>query len=606
MNAVRSERVHQAYLFTGSRGIGKTSIARIFAKVLRCEKTRWEQASGPTPMEWLRSCDECPSCREITSSTSVDVIEIDGASNNGVEAVREIRENAKYLPGTGTRKIYIIDEVHMLTTAAFNALLKTLEEPPAHVCFVFATTEPHKIPATILSRCQRFDFRRTTVAQIQTRLTEITQAEKVTAEPGALALIARAAEGSMRDSLSLLDQVIAFSGNQVTAQSARESIGLIEGQTLCGILKGVFERKPLEALSYVQKAYEAGHDLKVLARSLLEFLHGVILLQASDAQSARRSGGMEFSEEEWAEIEALAKLRPIEDSELIFQVVHHGIEAIARSPQPRIVLDVLLIKCATGESLAYASGSGGGSAPTQAGAGSSAARATPAASTLRAEAAAPAAVAPAVAQTAAPSAQATVVPSGTNYPSTPVDSLGARRAPTAPAAQTAPATTSSAPQAAPQAPAAQVTPIAAKPAGAAGPATKPTFEGLIEHVRRTRPLLASILEHGACVSMPTTDSALVLGFGAEDSYYKEQLGSRIYQEQLQSISKDYFGKPVFLKIEAREADSESVAAKREREIREREEKARKSALNHPIIVEARSLFGGELGPIEVNPGEDHA
>src|SRR5271163_4831020 len=179
VNAIRSERIHQAYLFTGSRGIGKTSIARIFAKAIRCEQTQ-------TTKDWLTSCDKCSSCREITLGSGVDVIEIDGASNNGVEAVREIRENAKYLPSNGTRKIYIIDEVHMLTTAAFNALLKTLEEPPAHVIFIFATTEPHKIPATILSRCQRFHFRRVTNAQIQPHLAHICGLEKVDAEPGAL------------------------------------------------------------------------------------------------------------------------------------------------------------------------------------------------------------------------------------------------------------------------------------------------------------------------------------------------------------------------------------------------------------------------------------
>ena len=162
MNAIKSNRIHQAYLFTGSRGIGKTSIARIFAKAIRCEQAKTEDS-------WILSCGTCSCCKEIASGNSVDVIEIDGASNNGVEAVREIRENAKYMPSTGARKIYIIDEVHMLTTAAFNALLKTLEEPPAHVIFMFATTEPHKIPATILSRCQRFDFRRVTQAQAQQR-----------------------------------------------------------------------------------------------------------------------------------------------------------------------------------------------------------------------------------------------------------------------------------------------------------------------------------------------------------------------------------------------------------------------------------------------------
>ncbi len=316
MNAIRTGRIHQAYLMTGSRGIGKTSIARIFAKAVRCPDVK----TADSPESWLVSCGQCPSCKEIASGNSVDVIEIDGASNNGVDAVREIRENAKYMPATGGKKIYIIDEVHMLTTAAFNALLKTLEEPPAHVIFIFATTEPHKIPATILSRCQRFDLRRVTLAQIQGRLSQVCQAEGIETEAGALALVARAAEGSMRDSLSLLDQVIAYSGQKITTQSARESVGLIEGQTLMQVLRGVLGRKPLDALAAVDQAYQQGHDLKVLTRSLIEFLYGAILAKVGSTGST----GLELSQDEWSELQELTTLRSLEEMELIFQALHQG------------------------------------------------------------------------------------------------------------------------------------------------------------------------------------------------------------------------------------------------------------------------------------------
>jgi DNA polymerase III subunit gamma/tau len=529
MNAIRAERIHQAYLFTGSRGIGKTSIARIFAKVIRCESCREE--SG-----WLRSCDECSSCREIAHGNSVDVIEIDGASNNGVDAIREIRENAKYLPAFGRRKIYIIDEVHMLTTAAFNALLKTLEEPPPHVIFIFATTEPHKIPPTILSRCQRFDYRRVTIAQIQTRLAQVSEAEQIQAEPGALALIARAAEGSMRDALSLLDQVIAFAGSKITIQSVRESIGLIEGQALLAVLAGVLGRKPAEALAVVDQAYSAGHDLRVLTRSLLELLHGAVLFKVGAAQSAV----LELSEEESKELRNLTELRSLEEIELIFQVLHHGLEWIARSPQPKVVLDVLLVKCATAEVLVSAHSAGasaGGSNPSP----------SPVAKKAEAPVAAPAPV---------------------------------RTAVTAPVAPV----------------------VAAPPA----PPSNVSWSGLIEQLRKGRPLLASILEHGYCAHLPTEqDNRLLIYFSPTDAYFKEQLGSRAYGEQLNQLTKDYFGRIVGVKVELKDLKDlgekgESLAAKRERELKERTEAAKAAVRNHPIIQEAKSLFGAELGSIEVS------
>ena len=359
MNAIHTNRLHQAYLFTGSRGIGKTSIARIIAKAIRCPEAKWDGT-------WLRCCDQCASCTEIARGNSVDVIEIDGASNNGVDHVREIRENAKFLPSAGSRKVYIIDEVHMLSTPAFNALLKTLEEPPPHVLFIMATTEPHKIPATILSRCQRFDLKRVSQAQIHDRLVEVLKAEGLDAEPGALSLVARAAEGGLRDALSLLDQVIAFSGKTVSVQSVRESIGLIESQLVMAILKQVLERNPVAAVESVQAAYRQGHDLKLLTRHLIEFLHGVIL--AKVGAPAQAAG--EFSEGEWQELQQLCSLRELEELELIFQALHHGVEWIARSPQPKLVLDVLLIKCASAEALMATDGGVAGPSGTGA-AGSS-------------------------------------------------------------------------------------------------------------------------------------------------------------------------------------------------------------------------------------------
>lgn len=545
MNAIRGERIHQAYLFTGSRGIGKTSIARIFAKVIRCENRAQEG-------DLLRSCDQCASCREITTGSGMDVIEIDGASNNGVEAVREIRENAKYMPASGTRKIYIIDEVHMLTTAAFNALLKTLEEPPAHVIFIFATTEPHKIPATILSRVQRFDFRRVVASQIQARLAEISQAENITAEPAALALLARAAEGSMRDSLSLLDQVIAFSEGKVTVPAVRESIGLVESETLLGIWDAVFSRKSVDALDLVNEAYQRGHDLRVLTRSLIEFLHGAIVAKVGGKSTTTA----ELSTDEQAQLARISEKRSLEEMELFFQVLHNGLDWIARSPQPKIVLDLLLVKCATADALISVE--------------------------------APAALPP----RETPTAQA---------------SSPAKSAPTTPAIKTAPAAVAPLRVSEP-------TPITASPAAPSGAAASPaltlpkgerSWEGLIEHVRATRPLIASILEHGSCAVLPTdAQGELEIHFQPKDSYFRDQLKSRVYSEQLATLSKEYFGRHVQVVLELKDS-GESLAARKERELQEKRDAARSAAQNHPILREARSLFGGEMGPIEILTGDEH-
>lgn len=524
MNAIRAERIHQAYLFTGSRGIGKTTIARVFAKALRCESLKDEGG-------WLVSCDACSNCREIAAGSSVDVIEIDGASNNGVEAVREIRESAKFMPASGKRKIYLIDEVHMLTTAAFNALLKTLEEPPAHVVFIFATTDPHKIPATILSRCQRFDYRTHSLAQIQGRLDEVLKTEGVPFESGALSLIARAADGSMRDALSLLDQVIAFSGAQITVASTREAVGLIEGQTLLATLRAILERKPLDAIREVDQAYQFGHDLRVLARSLIEFTHAVLLAQVG----AERPGALELSEEEWNELRALAGLRPIEEVEMIFQVLHHGLDWIARSPQPKIVLDVLLIKCATAEVLVSAHEPVSATAPVP---------------VVAAKPAPAAVVAPAATPIASPK------------PTPP------------PAVVEAPVVASAAP----------------------GPKT---WEFWIEHVKRSRPLLGSVLEHGVCSSWPQASGQdLVISFPPQEVFFQQQLQSRTSIEQTQLLIKEYLGYPARIVIELREA-GESLAAKRERVQGENEQAARDAARKHPVILEAQALFGGELGKIEL-------
>src|SRR5262245_22257447 len=250
VNALKTNRVAHAYLFTGARGVGKTSAARILAKALNCEL-------GPTPTP----CDKCERCTSIASGDDVDVLEVDGASNRGIDEVREIRGNVQYRPAKSRFKIYIIDEVHMLTTQAFNALLKTLEEPPQHVKFIFATTDVQKIPLTILSRCQRFDLAGIPPPLIQERLQAIVKQEKREADDDALELIARRAGGSMRDAQSLLDQLLAFSAGRLTAEQVHHLLGTASAEHLVALAEAVLAGQPGRALEQLEQAVARGFQL---------------------------------------------------------------------------------------------------------------------------------------------------------------------------------------------------------------------------------------------------------------------------------------------------------------------------------------------------------
>lgn len=274
-NAITGKRLAQAYLFVGPRGVGKTSSARILAKALNCQ-------SGPTD----NPCGTCDACIEIAEGRSLDVLEIDGASNNSVESVRTLRENAAYAPARGPYKVYLIDEVHMLSTAAFNALLKTLEEPPEHVKFLFATTEAQKVPATILSRCQRFDLRRLTPELIAGHLLHIARNEQISLEPAAADAIARGADGAMRDAESMLDQVVAFCGTSIGAADVHNVFGFTPRETVLGIGRAMAARDTPAALALIKAQAEAGKDLSRLLGDLVALLRDVLICKVHPPQEA--------------------------------------------------------------------------------------------------------------------------------------------------------------------------------------------------------------------------------------------------------------------------------------------------------------------------------
>lgn len=285
-NAIKSGRVAHAYLFTGPRGTGKTSTAKIMAKAVNCQ----ERDLNGEP------CNTCANCESITSGRSLDVMEIDAASNRGIDEIRELRERVNFVPSQGKYKVYIIDEVHMLTTEAFNALLKTLEEPPAHVIFILATTEPHKIPATILSRCQRYDFRKIAPRETQMRLQEILDSYEIVADDGVLPLIVKKAEGGLRDAISILDQCISLGEKEITQEIAYQVLGTVKSEALEDITSALADQDAAALLVKVNELLQEGMEAGQIIKDLLEHLRNLMLLMVTGSDSQLVTGSSEEKE----------------------------------------------------------------------------------------------------------------------------------------------------------------------------------------------------------------------------------------------------------------------------------------------------------------------
>jgi DNA polymerase-3 subunit gamma/tau len=334
--AFEKDRVAHAYLFAGPRGCGKTTTARLLAKIINCEKP-----NGAEP------CNACSSCEAITAGRHLDVIEIDGASNRGIDEIRDLREKISYAPSQGRSKIYIIDEVHMLTPQAFNALLKTLEEPPVHVYLIFATTEPHKVPTTILSRCQRFNFKRLELKEIASQLEKICGLEKVKFEGEALTLIARRAEGSMRDGQSLLDQCLAASEGSVDLALVRRVLGLVDSQLVIDLLRAIGERDRKGTLAIVDRAVDSGLDLEELFLAFIEGLRNLLVLSVEGGEAA---DFLDLSQGEIAEFSNIGKAFRTEDLLYLFRAAARVYRELKASGQPRYVLEAAFMEAASWES----------------------------------------------------------------------------------------------------------------------------------------------------------------------------------------------------------------------------------------------------------------
>lgn len=332
VNAITAKRIAHAFLFSGTRGVGKTTVARLLAKALNCER-------GPTSTP----CGTCPNCLEIAQGISVDVIEIDGASNTGVDDVRELRENVKFAPFRGHYRIYIIDEVHMLSNSAFNALLKTLEEPPPHVVFIFATTEIHKIPPTILSRCQHYSFRRISRAEIIQRLRYVAAQEGIGVEDRSLASLARASEGSMRDALSLLDQAVAFAGKTVRQSDLETLLGSVPQEHIRAMISAILAQDSSAAVRIIAQLLDQGHDLRVYCGDLVEHIRNLLVAVAVPS-SQELEGLIELSKDDVRQIETDARVFTVEQLQELFRIFSQAEDALRLSAHPRFVLEVAAVR----------------------------------------------------------------------------------------------------------------------------------------------------------------------------------------------------------------------------------------------------------------------
>ena len=543
-NAIASGRVHHAFLFTGARGVGKTSAARILAKALNCEH-------GPA----AEPCNECQHCTEISSGHSVDVLEIDGASNTGVDDVRELRETLRYMPSQCRYKIFIIDEVHMLSINAFNALLKTLEEPPEHVKFIFATTEPHKIPVTILSRCQRFDFRKIPAPKVVAQLRRIVDAEKISISDRSLALIAQRGGGSMRDSLSTLDQVVAFCSEQVADDDVQGLLGMVDRRLLLDALEGCMRQDCSMVLNVVRRVDDLGHSFRQFCQELVEMVRQAILC----ALVANPEEDLGVFGDELQALKALGGLATQDDWQRLLSMLIKTESELASSSFPRLLVEMTLVRAA---SLPPAKDIAGLIRKVEALEGGYSSGTVP---------------------RPTPSRSAPISEMVSSAPAEPALAPVVEEAPVASQPSVAPVAEESAPGV-------EEAPAVSAPVGGA----QPTWPQLVEQVRGRHPSLASVLEHGSLLSMQLPQ--LVLGFPAS-SFHLQQIKDEESKQRLVQLVRDVYGQELDLKIEAfttRSVPPPSVSDKKKKKESDRERRLRDDALTHPTVKKAIEIFSGEI------------
>lgn len=549
-NAILSGRVAHAFLFTGARGVGKTSSARIMAKALNCEQ-------GLT----TEPCNVCPACLEITAGNSVDVFEIDGASNTSVDDIRELRENIKYLPSRCRYKIFIIDEVHMLSTSAFNALLKTLEEPPAHVKFIFATTEPHKVPITILSRCQRFDFKRIPLQMIVGQLRHIVGQEGVNISEAALGAIARKGDGSMRDSLSVLDQVLAFCGESVDDKEVASILGVVDRRLIMELSRALFVKDCAAVLDVVSRVDGFGYSMRQFCQELIDHFRNLTIISVVREPSSL----LELSDAELDELGEIAAAASVDDLQRHIAILLKADIEMAHTSFPRLVMEMALLKMARlapvvpvneilGRLRAIENGGGGKVA------------------------------APGPVWTKPPENKGVREERSAGKPASPAgNSANVPPAPPLPASERE-----------------EVEPPGVASPPAAGLVHAPEdWSGFVSFVRGKRLGLASLLEHGAPVNL--SGRRMEIGFPA-GSFYLSSIQDADNISAIREFAAAYFQVEREVKVitlsQASETAQTTIFEKKKLEEDARIETLERESRENPMVAAAIEIFGGEIGEIK--------
>ena len=640
-NAIHSGRVAHAFLFTGVRGVGKTTSARLLAKALNC-------VNGPTP----EPCNACDQCREITAGNDLDVLEMDGASNNSVDDVRRLQESIPYRPVRDRFKIVIVDEVHMLSTGAFNAFLKTLEEPPPHVKFIFATTESHKVPVTIRSRCQRYDFRLIPQSIVAKRVREILVAENLKADDAAVQIVAREAAGSMRDALTLLDQIVAFGGEDLHGEEVARMLGLADRKLVHEVSAAVLGGDAGQVLRGVEQVASHGIDIMHFAKQLLELARDLVVLRVEGDSTGE--GLVDMVEEERAEAVALARSEEPLELQRVFAGLAKLVDEVPKATAPRMVLEMGLVRLATRPKLlamgelvarleAIEARGGGGSAPRAqgsggAGAGGGASRPQSAPAGRGGPSGARSAPQDAPAQRSAPHEAPAPSPAIRETPRTPTTSAAVSRfKPPADLVDEEPPPADadrSAVQARPAIQSAPIQPIAERKSArvfatptfadddaqkAAAPEPAPTrivtpsappppppetWERLMAHLRQTRPALAAVLQHG--VGKTVTRDSIVLVFPT-GSFFGQQAGAPEARDGIAEAAEAVLGaRPSVEVVFAKDATSTGTSIAQVEAARdvERREQTKQRALAHPRIAEALQVFPEATGRLEVSVDVD--